>query len=246
MHQLTGSINPILLGRIVTASAGQRLREERERLGISQRAAAALVAISKNTQAAYEAGTSPISLDYLEKLRPHGFDVAYIAVGNRAGESPHQALHDAIRRSLNQSPPPIAEDGLDLVKVDEIDLAYGLGGTFSDVPVETQSLHFPRTWLESITKTPPALLTFARGRGDSMMPTLMDNDIVLIDRSQRTVREQDAVWALTVGDIAMIKRLRVRGERVSILSDNDRVPPGEAHPDEINIVGRVVFIGRRL
>lgn len=135
---------------------------------------------------------------------------------------------------------------LDLVTVLEIDMAYGLGGTYSDVPIETQVLHFPRTWLESITNTPPSQLTFARGRGDSMQPTLQDGDIVLIDRSVRTIREQDAIWALTIGDIAMIKRVRVRGEQVSILSDNDRVPQDEVHHEEINVVGRVIFIGRKL
>lgn len=135
---------------------------------------------------------------------------------------------------------------LDLVSINEIDLAYGLGGTYSDFPIETQVLHFPRTWLESITRTPPSQLTFARGRGDSMQPTIQDGDIVLIDHSVRTVREQDAVWALTVGDVAMIKRLRVRGEVVHILSDNDRVPSDEAHHEEINVVGRIVFIGRKI
>lgn len=165
--------------------------------------------------------------------------------------SPSAALHGEIRQSLHRSGPslPAKHDvapDLDLVEVHEIDLAYGLGGTFSDGPVETQVLHFPRAWLESITKTPPSQLTFARGRGDSMMPTLLDGDIVLIDRSQRTVREQDAIWAFTVGDIAMIKRLRVRNDQVHILSDNNRVPADEALPEEVNIVGRVVFIGRRI
>lgn len=141
---------------------------------------------------------------------------------------------------------PNSGSALDLVSVSEIDLAYGLGGTYSDVPIESQVLHFPRTWLESITITPPALLTFARGRGDSMQPTLQDGDIVLIDRSVRTIREQDAIWALTLGDIAMIKRVRVKGERVSLLSDNDRIPPDEVHHEEVNVVGRVVFIGRRI
>lgn len=141
---------------------------------------------------------------------------------------------------------PHSGSTLDLVTVNEIDLAYGLGGTYSDVPIETQVLHFPRTWLESITRTPPALLTFARGRGDSMQPTLQDGDIVIIDRSVRTIREQDAIWALTIGDIAMIKRVRVKGEQVSILSDNDRVPMDEVHHEEVNVVGRVVFIGRKL
>lgn len=137
-------------------------------------------------------------------------------------------------------------EALDMVTVNEIDFAYGLGGTFSDLPIESQVLHFPRTWVESITPTPAALLTFARGRGDSMQPTLLDGDIVLIDRSIRTIREQDAIWALTLGDMAMIKRVRIKGERVSLLSDNDRVPPDEVHHEEVNVVGRVVFIGRRI
>lgn len=134
---------------------------------------------------------------------------------------------------------------LGLVPIQSIDLAFGMGGTFTDVPIETEVMHFPAAWVESITLTPPAMLTFARGRGDSMVPTLQDGDMVLIDRSQRTIREQDAIWALTLGDIGMIKRLRIRGAAVSILSDNSNVPTDEAHADEINVVGRVIFIGRR-
>ncbi|WP_197418039.1 MULTISPECIES: XRE family transcriptional regulator [unclassified Sphingomonas] len=141
--------------------------------------------------------------------------------------------------------PTDGADGMNLVAIDEVDLAYGLGGTFADGPVTTERHYFQRSWLEGITRTPAAMLTFARGRGDSMQPTLNDGDMVLVDRSQRAVREQDAIWALTVGDIAMIKRLRFRSETVIILSDNDRVPPDEAHVGEINIVGRVIFIGRK-
>lgn len=134
----------------------------------------------------------------------------------------------------------------DMVAVHEIDLAYGLGGTYSDGHIDQQSQRFSRAWLESITRTPPSMLMMARGRGDSMQPTLQDDDIVLIDRSITHVREQDAIWALTIGDIAMIKRLRFRGDRVLILSDNERVPVDEAHFEEVNIVGRVIFVGRRL
>lgn len=79
-----------------------------------------------------------------------------------------------------------------------------------------------------------------------MQPTIQDGDMVLIDRSQRTIREQDAIWALTIGDFAMIKRVRAGGERVRILSDNERVPPDDVFHEEINVVGRVIFIGRRL
>ena len=78
-----------------------------------------------------------------------------------------------------------------------------------------------------------------------MYPTIGTGDLILIDRSERTVREPDLIWALTVGEMAMVKRLRGRGETVRILSDAQHVPADEAHIDEVNVIGRVIFIGRR-
>lgn len=140
----------------------------------------------------------------------------------------------------------LAADQLDLVGIASVDMEYGMGLTFASDHVEVEILHFPRTWLASLTSTAPQDLAWARGRGNSMSPTIEDNDLVLIDRSDRVVRDQDAIWAFTIGDVAMMKRLRVRGEQVTILSDNDRVPADHAHPEEINIVGRVSHIVRRL
>lgn len=142
----------------------------------------------------------------------------------------------------------VIADQLDLVTIDEIDLAFGLGETFTDhLPIEVTPRRFPRAWLSMLTNAPPSLLVFARGRGDSMMPTLLDGDIVLIDKSQTDLRQQDVLWALTMGDTAMIKRLRLRPSgRIALLSDNTTVPQDEVDSREIRIVGRVVFIGRRM
>jgi phage repressor protein C with HTH and peptisase S24 domain len=151
---------------------------------------------------------------------------------------------DPAEGALPVPTPQLIAEQLDLVEIHQIDLAYGLGGTFTDVPIQVEVLRFPRAWVAAITSSPPELLTFARGRGDSMAPTINNNDMILIDRSQRTIREQDSIWALTVGDIGMIKRIRVRGPKVQILSDNDKVSPDEAHVDEVNVIGRVIFVGR--
>lgn len=147
--------------------------------------------------------------------------------------------------ALAQSPKEIAEQ-LGLVGIEQIDLAYGLGATFADGPIGAELMHFPRQWVDAITSSPPALLTWTRGRGDSMFPTINDGDLILLDRSQRRVTEQDALWAFTVGDLAAIKRLRIKGDRVVILSDNPTVPPDEEPIDEVNIVARVAFVGRKI
>jgi DNA-binding XRE family transcriptional regulator len=243
---------------------GMLLRAERTSRGLNQTAFGELGGVSLTTQQQYEAGKTSPTVEYLLKLQEHGFDPRVLfgdaapPIGSIAamltpdqltflkGGLPRSAIDQLRRIGTFSSQYADGGETPDLVAIGEIDLAYGLGGTFSDGPVEMQTLHFSRSFLESITSTPPSQLTFARGRGDSMQPTLLDDDVVLIDRSARTVREQDAIWALTIGDIAMIKRLRVRGEQVQILSDNDRVPTDEAHHEEVNIVGRVIFIGRKL
>lgn len=150
--------------------------------------------------------------------------------------------------ALQVMPAPTQEEiaeQFDLVPIAEIDQDYGMGGTFTGDHVELQVHHFPRLWVQSIASSPPAFLTIARGKGDSMDPTIRDRDMVIIDRSRRKLDEADAIWALTVGDIGMIKRLRLRGSMVIIQSDNDRVSDEEVPADEVNLVGRVVFIGRR-
>lgn len=199
---------------------GARIKGARTAKGLSQADFAALGDVGVTSQQQYEAGKTAPNAEYFYKLERHQIIVDLFAD---------------------------RDDDEDLVELEEIDLAYGLGGTFAgDVPIEVQTRRFPRAWLEGITRTPPNLLTIARGRGDSMVPTLQDGDMIIIDRSQRSVREQDAIWALTIGEIAMIKRLRVRREEVLILSDSDRVPDDRAHPEEVHIVGRVIFIGRNV
>ncbi len=164
---------------------------------------------------------------------PHA-EVIALAGGGGGPNQPAKMTSDA------------AADLLDLVGIASVDMAYGMGLTFAGDHVDVDIMYFPRAWLDSLTSTAPQELAWARGRGNSMSPTIEDNDLVLIDRSDRSVRDQDAIWAFTIGDVAMMKRLRIRGEQVTILSDNDRVPPDQAHPEEINIVGRVSHIVRRL
>jgi len=133
-------------------------------------------------------------------------------------------------------------DQLELVEIASVDMAYGMGATFADDQVQVEVLHFPKQWVDQLTHTAAAHLAWARGKGDSMAPTINDNDMVLIDRSERRIEDQDLIWAFTIGDMAMIKRLRVRGEKVTILSDNSDVPEDTAHHSEINIIGRITRV----
>lgn len=63
---------------------GDRLREERTRLGLNQSECAAVAEVSKTTQFNYEKGERSPDAPYLAKVAEAGIDVLYVLTGNRA------------------------------------------------------------------------------------------------------------------------------------------------------------------
>jgi phage repressor protein C with HTH and peptisase S24 domain len=80
-----------------------------------------------------------------------------------------------------------------------------------------------------------------------MMPTILDDDDVLVNRADAVIRQQDRIWALAYGELGMIKRVRrLPTGLFQLNSDNPAVTPVEATEDELHVVGRVIWIGRRV
>jgi phage repressor protein C with HTH and peptisase S24 domain len=136
----------------------------------------------------------------------------------------------------------------DEVEIDSIDLGYGMGGTFLDpAAINIEKARFSRAWLRKFTHSPPDLLFTTEGVGDSMMPTINDHDVVIVDRSQRIPEQGDRIWAMTFGGVDMIKRLRPMPDgTVKISSDNQFVRDEVATDGDLYIVGRVVAVVRRV
>src|SRR3546814_2086516 len=132
--------------------------------------------------------------------------------------------------------------------VPELELGYSMGGgsIFNDYR-RTGFVPFHREWLRSFARGSLQDLFVARGEGDSMTPTLLDGDIVLIDTAQKDIGQQDRIWALAYGDLGMIKRVRrLPGGTYRLMSDNPAISDIEAADGEMHVVGRVVYIGRRI
>lgn len=211
---------------------GERISDRLEKTGLSQSELARRTGVSQPTIAHLVKGRSTSSSHLHKIARELGTTVGYLT-----GETNDPAA-GAVPAPTERE---IAEH-LDLVEIAMVDMAYGMGATFADDRIGVDLVHFPKIWVDQLTHSAPAHLAWARGKGDSMSPTISDGDMVLIDRSERRVEDQDLIWAFTIGDMAMIKRLRVRGDKVTILSDNSEVPADTAHPDEINIIGRITRV----
>ncbi|ALJ14099.1 hypothetical protein ATM17_15185 [Sphingopyxis macrogoltabida] len=154
------------------------------------------------------------------------------------------------RQAVQSDHPPIisahAGDGAIALRQVDISYAMGAGRNIEDYPDELPVLFDPG-FLRSLTHASPEMLFVAQGDGDSMFPTMINGDQVIVDTSQRRLNMQDRIWALSVHGAAMIKRLRTVGpNRVRIMSDNTTIPPEEVDADDVFIAGRVVWIGRKV
>lgn len=143
--------------------------------------------------------------------------------------------------------PPLPSDDDD-IEIQEWDIEYGMGGgTYLDLPVTGVPHKFSRAWLRHFTSAPPERVFIARGSGDSMMPTILDTDMVIIDTSQRDIHIGDKIWAVVYGTTGYIKRIRPMPDGgVKMLSDNPSVPPETAFDGELSVVGRVVAVVRKI
>jgi len=211
---------------------GARLKEERLRQELDQAEFASLGGVGRTSQVAYEAGKSPPAADYFLKLAAHHVDVGYVLTGARQ-------LTPDIGTKIEE---------LNLQMIPEVDITYSMGaGAVVDEHVESRMVPFRRDWLQRLTRGGPADVFLTRGQGDSMMPTILDDDDVLVNRADSAVRQQDRIWAVGYGDFGMIKRVRRRPTGIFELnSDNPNVRPIEATEDELFIVGRIIWIGRRV
>ncbi len=87
----------------------------------------------------------------------------------------------------------------------------------------------------------PDFAQFIRCQGDSMLPTLADGGICLIDTSRTRARD-GGVYAVMVGEDVLIKRLQLGAKGLTLISDNaEKYPPETLEGDEI---GRVKVIGK--
>lgn len=64
---------------------GARLREEREKIGLTQEEFARLGGVQKLAQHRYEKGLIQPSVSYLYAIEPYGVDIGYLLDGRRGG-----------------------------------------------------------------------------------------------------------------------------------------------------------------
>lgn len=196
--------------------------------------------------------------DYSALSRLVGRNPAYIqqfikrGSPKRLGERERSILAGYFRvdESTLGAPPrgttPKVEAGLLAVPRLDVGAAAGAGGLAEDERTEAL-FAFDERWLRRLSASPQQL-AIIRVEGDSMVPTLSHGDDIMVDSSDGAERLRDGIYVLRRDGVLLVKRLAcgARGS-VAIVSDNPVYPTEHDVPvGEIDIVGRVLWTGRRL
>jgi phage repressor protein C with HTH and peptisase S24 domain len=104
---------------------------------------------------------------------------------------------------------------------------------------------FCRYWLGSHGLDSKALAAM-HIRGDSMSPTIRDEDLVLIDVTTKDIQD-DKIYVIQDASSLLVRRLQLEpGGRVRALCDNPTHREFEVPREALEIVGRVVWRGALL
>lgn len=205
------------------SAIGDRLRAARVRSGMSQQEIADKIGVSTRTYIRYEGGETEPTVQAISVIAELcGVDSAWLATG------------DGTTGATSGSP---------MVRLPRLDVILSAGsGTAVYGEDIIEHITLPVEYLRDVLHVPADQASIVSIFGDSMYDTLSEGDLVIVDHSVKTFR-QDAVYVLRIADRLLVKRLRIRLDGTLVVaSDNPRypeelIPPGRL--DQVAIVGRV-------
>lgn len=111
------------------------------------------------------------------------------------------------------------------------------------------SVAFPRSLVEDELRVSPDDLLAIQVEGDSMKPEFLPGDQLLVDKRKTSIAQPGA-FCLWDGDGYVVKFIeKVRNSdppKVLVISENKRYQTTEELAEGLKVMGRVVWIGRRI
>jgi hypothetical protein len=192
--------------------------------------------------------------DYVSLSRMLGRNAAYVQQFIKRGsprllperERALLARYFGVDEQILGAPEKGRRTGLHLVPKLAVGASAG-PGALTDDDALAGKIGFDEKWLRKMGLD-PLRLSLIRVQGDSMQPTLNDGDDIMVDAAAADRPLKNGIHVLRYDGVLMVKRLRSESEgRVSILSDNpDYAAINAVAAGDITVIGRVVWVGRRL
>lgn len=146
----------------------------------------------------------------------------------------------------SQQPADDVPEAITNIPLYDASLAAG-AGSFNENATIIHQIPFRKEFLRQITnRSSTKNLAILTANGDSMEPTISNDDIVLIDERSKDIT--DGIFCFLQDGLARVKRLRkLAAGAIEIISDNralyssETITPSEAEP--FHIIGRVCWVG---
>jgi len=176
-----------------------------------------------------------------------GVGIAWLA----AGEGPEPQLRN-LRTNGNaakESNVSAADTGQFVLLPKRPEAAAAGAGTPPPPSRFSEFIAFGHDWIRGTLHVEPDDLLLETAVGESMNPTLADQDLLLIDTSDRKLREF-GIYILEYRGERLVKRVQRKLDgSLLLISDNsiyesERIPPERA--GEVAVIGRVVWCGGRI
>lgn len=238
--------------RMTKPILAQNIAALRSHLRMNQTAFAATVGTQQANVSKWEKGVTPEgdNISALAELAGVGEREFRDLPWKPASEGAKSKKPLDMKRAPEQMPTRGAYDDVGAVKLKSLNLELAMGdGTDLAEWFEETDVAFDANWLSAVSPAPFDRLIIGRGVGDSMNPTIGDQDDVLIDLDQNELKRADRIYAITIDGAGAVKRLMPSPDKgmVEVVSDNPDHPARvRTYPKPmIKIIGRVVWSGRR-
>jgi transcriptional regulator with XRE-family HTH domain len=226
----------------------------RQARGMTRSELVRLSGISKQQLSRLENGQIRLRLDHLKPFASHlGYTPEQILLWGRfpGTGSSHVESSDVLREDPAHDEPLGPAPG----QVPELDTRAGLGGGGTPArevrkdgrhadPVKAEGWLFPASFVREQLHTSNSRLLVLDTNGDSMAPTIMSGERVVVDTAHKTP-SPDGLYAIRdTFDCIVVKRLQLlrssRPTRVKIISDNANHASEEAPLADLEVVGKVL------
>ncbi|MGB1835814.1 XRE family transcriptional regulator [Marinobacter adhaerens] len=226
---------------VIAGAIGERLTQIRG--AKSQGAFAEELGVHKNSLGHYERGNRVPDAETLLKLVEMGYDANWLLTGK--GEPKTEHAHAILSQDIEKL--KRLDEEFALIPGYNVQVAAGHGSIAGD-ETPSRELAFRRKWLRFRGFNEKELaLVFAKG--DSMEPTISDNETVMVDTSEKQLRDGH-IYVIRNGDHLLVKRIQTLwNDGVQLLSDNKEYPPQEVSSSDLEnleVIGKVVWVGKDL
>lgn len=255
---------------------GVRLKEERERLGLTQPAFAEAAGAAKRTLIEWEKGTTSPNSVQLSALAAIGVDVYYVLTGEPNLFITDEKVKQQIKRHESAAPAEewnlidegqpgklrptssseveeprahyVAPNGFILVPHYEVHASAGNGSLVHSEQI-VDYLAFKADWVRNTLGVAQKDLALISVKGDSMEPELSNDDLILVDMRKNSV-EDNAIYVLQFDGTLLVKRIQRKLDgSLHVMSDNPRYDAEVVSAEraaDLRVLGRVVWSGRRM